>query len=182
MFPRDQNAALHEEVITALHETYPEHPIVKERWGIMHSPAYKTSVGSMAPELAFKDPDGRIRKLSDLKGKVVLIDFWASWCGPCRRENPNVRRVYSLYHDKGFEIYSVSLDRDAASWKRAINDDNLVWPNHVSDLKQWQSEGAAIYGVRSIPATFLLNREGRIVAKDLRGEALEKAVKQLVEQ
>jgi len=182
MFPRDQNSALHEEVITALHEAYPEHPIVKERWGIMHSPAYKTSVGSMAPELAFKDPDGRIRKLSDLKGKVVLIDFWASWCGPCRRENPNVRRVYSLYHDKGFEIYSVSLDRDAASWKRAINDDNLVWPNHVSDLKQWQSEGAAIYGVRSIPATFLLNREGRIVAKDLRGEALEKAVKQLVEQ
>jgi thiol-disulfide isomerase/thioredoxin len=182
MFPRDQNTALHEEVITALHETYPEHPIVKERWGIMHSPAYKTSVGSMAPELAFKDPDGKIRKLSDLKGKVVLIDFWASWCGPCRRENPNVRRIYGLYHDKGFEIYSVSLDRDAASWKRAISDDKLIWPNHVSDLKQWQSEGAAIYGVRSIPATFLLDREGRIVAKDLRGEALEKAVKQLVEQ
>ena len=182
MFPRDQNAALHEEVITALHETYPEHPIVKERWSIMHSPAYKTSVGAMAPELAFKDPDGNIRKLSDLKGKVVLIDFWASWCGPCRRENPNVRRIYHLYHDKGFEIYSVSLDRDAASWKRAISDDKLIWPNHVSDLKQWQSEGAAIYGVRSIPATFLLDREGRIVAKDLRGEALEKAVKQLVEQ
>ena len=182
MFPRDQNAALHEEVITALHETYPEHPIVKERWGIMHSPAYKTSVGAMAPELAFKDPDGKIRKLSDLKGKVVLIDFWASWCGPCRRENPNVRRIYGLYHDKGFEIYSVSLDRDAASWRRAISDDKLIWPNHVSDLKQWQSEGAAIYGVRSIPATFLLDREGRIVAKDLRGEALEKAVKQLVEQ
>ena len=182
MFPRDQNTALHEEVITALHEVYPEHPIVKERWGIMHSPAYKTSVGAMAPELAFKDPDGNIRKLSDLKGKVVLIDFWASWCGPCRRENPNVRRIYGLYHDKGFDIYSVSLDRDAASWKRAISDDKLIWPNHVSDLKQWQSEGAAIYGVRSIPATFLLDKEGRIVAKDLRGEALEKAVKQLVEQ
>ncbi len=182
MFPREQNTALHEEVITALHETFPEHPIVKERWNLMNSPAYKTTVGALAPELAFKDPDGNIRKLSDLRGKVVLIDFWASWCGPCRRENPNVRRIYSLYHDKGFEIYSVSLDRDAASWKRAIVDDKLVWPNHVSDLKQWQSEGAAIYGVRSIPATFLLDREGRIVARDLRGESLEKAVKQLVEQ
>ena len=123
-----------------------------------------------------------MRKLSDLRGKVVLIDFWASWCGPCRRENPNVTRIYSQYHDKGFEIFSVSLDSDAASWKRAIESDKLVWPNHVSDLKKWQSQAAAIYGVRSIPSTFLLDKEGRIVHRDLRGADLERAVKQLVEQ
>jgi len=181
-FPREQHAALHEEVFTALHQQYPDHEIVKQRWSYMQSPGYKTSVGAMAPELAFKNPEGKILKLSDLRGKVVLIDFWASWCGPCRGENPNVRRIYSLYHDKGFEIFSVSLDRDGNAWKQAIQADQLVWPNHVSDLKQWQSEGAAIYGVRSIPATFLLDREGRIVAKDLRGEALERAVKELVEK
>lgn len=180
-FPREQYGSLHEDVFTALHQIYPDHEIVKQRWNYMQSPGYKTSVGAMAPELAFKNPEGKILKLSDLRGKVVLIDFWASWCGPCRRENPNVRRIYGLYHDKGFEIYSVSLDRDGEAWKQAIQADKLVWPNHVSDLKQWQSEGAAIYGVRSIPATFLLDREGRIVAKDLRGEALERAVKELVE-
>ena len=180
MFPKDQNAALHQEVITALHNTYAEHPIVKERWNMMNSPAGKTSIGAIAPELAFKDPDGNIRKLSDLRGKVVLIDFWASWCGPCRRESPNVRNVYAKYHDKGFEVFSVSLDRDYNNWVKAIKDDKLVWPNHVSDLKYWSSEAAAIYGVRSIPSMFLLDREGRIVAKDLRGEALERAVKQLL--
>lgn len=182
MFPKEQNAALHQEVIAALHNTYPEHPIVKERWNMMNSPAAKTAIGAIAPELAFKDPDGNIRKLSDLRGKVVLVDFWASWCGPCRRESPNVRNVYTKYHDKGFEVFSVSLDRDYNNWVKAIKDDQLVWPNHVSDLKYWSSEAAAIYGVRSIPSMFLLDREGRIVAKDLRGEALDKAVKQMVEQ
>ena len=182
MFPREQNAALHSEVITALHEVYPDHLIVKDRWNYMNSPASKVAIGAIAPDLEFPDPDGKMRKLSDLRGKVVLLDFWASWCGPCRRENPNVTRIYSLYHDKGFEVFSVSLDRDAASWKRAIESDKLVWPNHVSDLKQWQSQAAAIYGVRSIPSTFLLDKEGRIVQRDLRGADLERAVKQLVEQ
>lgn len=182
MFPKEQNAALHQEVIAALHKSYPEHLIVKERWNMMNSPAAKTAIGAIAPELAFKDPDGNIRKLSDLRGKVVLVDFWASWCGPCRRESPNVRNVYAKYHDKGFEVFSVSLDKDYNNWVKAIKDDQLVWPNHVSDLKYWSSEAAAIYGVRSIPSMFLLDREGRIVAKDLRGEALERAVKQMVEQ
>lgn len=179
-FPKEQNAALHEAVINALYKKYPNHPIVKERYSIMNSPAGKTGIGAMAPELAFPDPEGNIRKLSDLRGKVVLVDFWASWCGPCRRESPNVRNVYQKYHDKGFEVFSVSLDRDANSWKKAIKDDQLVWPNHVSDLKYWSSEAAAIYGVRSIPAMFLLDREGRIVAKDLRGAALENAVRELI--
>ena len=179
-FPKEQNAALHEAVINALYKKYPNHPIVKERYSIMNSPAGKTGIGAIAPELAFPDPEGNIRKLSDLRGKVVLVDFWASWCGPCRRESPNVRNVYQKYHDKGFEVFSVSLDRDGNSWKKAIVDDQLVWPNHVSDLKYWSSEAAAIYGVRSIPAMFLLDREGRIVAKDLRGAALENAVRELI--
>lgn len=182
IFPREQNAALHKEVVTALHEKYPEHLIVKDRWNYMNSPASKVVVGAIAPDLEFPDPDGKMRKLSDLRGKVVLLDFWASWCGPCRRENPNVTRIYSQYHDKGFEVFSVSLDSDAASWKRAIEADKLVWPNHVSDLRKWQSQAAAIYGVRSIPSTFLLDKEGRIVQRDLRGADLERAVKQLVEQ
>lgn len=182
IFPREQNAALHNEVITALHDKYPEHLIVKDRWNYMNSPASKVAIGAIAPDLEFPDPDGKMRKLSDLRGKVVLLDFWASWCGPCRRENPNVTRIYSQYHDKGFEVFSVSLDSDAASWKLAIEADKLVWPNHVSDLKKWQSKAAAIYGVRSIPSTFLLDKEGRIVQRDLRGADLEKAVKQLVEQ
>ena len=180
LFPKEQNAALHEEVIKALYKKYPNHLIVKERYNIMNSPAGKTGIGAMAPELAFPDPEGKIRKLSDLRGKVVLIDFWASWCGPCRRESPNVRNVYQKYHDQGFEVFSVSLDRDGNSWKKAIKDDQLVWPNHVSDLKYWSSEAAAIYGVRSIPAMFLLDREGRIVAKDLRGAALENAVREMI--
>ena len=180
IFSREQNASLHEEVITALHEKYPEHLIVKDRWNYMNSPAAKIAIGAIAPELEFPDPSGKMRKLSDLRGKVVLVDFWASWCGPCRRENPNVTNIYSKYHDKGFEVFSVSLDSDADSWKRAIEADKLVWPNHVSDLKKWQSKAAAIYGVSSIPSTFLLDREGRIVQRNLRGADLEKAVKQLV--
>ena len=182
IFPREKEPALHTEVITALHNKYPEHAIVKDRWNYMQSPAGKVAIGAIAPDLEFPDPDGKMRKLSDLRGKVVLLDFWASWCGPCRRENPNVTNIYSKYHDKGFEVFSVSLDSDAASWKRAIEADKLVWPNHVSDLKKWQSQAAAIYGVRSIPSTFLLDKEGRIVQRDLRGADLEKAVKQLVEQ
>ena len=182
IFPREQNVTLHSEVISALHEKYPEHLIVKDRWNYMNSPASRVAIGAIAPDLEFPDPDGKMRKLSDLRGKVVLLDFWASWCGPCRRENPNVTKIYAQYHDKGFEVFSVSLDSDAASWKRAIEADKLVWPNHVSDLKKWQSQAAAIYGVRSIPSTFLLDKEGRIVQRDLRGADLERAVKQLVEQ
>ena len=182
IFPREKYAALHNEVISALHEKYPDHAIVKDRWNYMNSPASKVAIGAIAPDLEFPDPDGKMRKLSDLRGKVVLLDFWASWCGPCRRENPNVTNIYNKYHDQGFEVFSVSLDSDAASWKRAIEADKLVWPNHVSDLKKWQSKAAAMYGVSSIPSTFLLDKEGRIVQRNLRGADLEKAVKQLVEQ
>lgn len=178
-FPREKNAALHNEIVMALYAKYPNHQLVKERYAVETSPATATSVGAIAPDLAFPDPDGNIRKLSDLRGKVVLLDFWASWCRPCRGENPHVVAMYQKYHDKGFEVFSVSLDRDKESWKRAIAADGLVWPNHVSDLKYWSSEAARTYGVSSIPSTFLLDQNGRIIAKNLRGEALAKALQQI---
>jgi len=181
VFPKDQHAALHQDVIKALHEQYPDHPIIMERHKVATSPATATSIGAFAPDLAFENPDGKIMKLSDLKGKVVLLDFWAAWCRPCRMENPNVVKAYNQFHAKGFEVFSVSLDRDKASWVKAIKDDGLIWSNHVSDLGYWQSAAAKIYGVNSIPATFLIGRDGRIVGKNLRGAALENALKELFE-
>jgi thiol-disulfide isomerase/thioredoxin len=133
-----------------------------------------TLIGSAPPDIDLSSPDGKNIKLSSLKGKVVLIDFWASWCGPCRRENPHVVKVYEKYKAKGFEVYSVSLDKDANAWKDAIQKDQLIWPSHVSDLQGWQSGAAKLYNVSAIPKTFLLDKSGKIVGKDLRGEQLEK--------
>lgn len=142
----------------------------------------KIQVGQPAPDIRLPGPDGKVRALSDLKGKIVLLDFWASWCGPCRRENPHVVEVYKRYKDKGFEIFSVSLDGadprmgmtpDQAKqkeadgkrkWMEAIKADGLLWDNHVSDLRHWGSEPAAVYGVTGIPKTFLIGRDGKIVA------------------
>jgi peroxiredoxin len=128
--------------------------------------------GAAAPEISLPNPEGEVIKLSELQGKVVLIDFWASWCGPCRRENPNVVKVYDKYKDKGFEILGVSLDRSKDRWVKAIEQDGLEWL-HVSDLKFWQSVAAKTYGVSSIPYTVLVDREGKIIASRLRGPSLE---------
>lgn len=129
-------------------------------------------VGGTAPDFTQQTPEGEDLSLSDLRGKVVLVDFWASWCGPCRRENPNVKRVYDTYHEQGFEILGVSLDRTKDRWLKAIADDGLPWP-HVSDLQGWKNAAAVLYSVSSIPHTILLDRDGKIIARGLRGPQLE---------
>lgn len=136
--------------------------------------------GETAPEIALKNPEGKVIKLSSLRGKVVLIDFWASWCGPCRKENPNVVRVYNLYKDKGFTVYSVSLDKDAEAWKRAIKSDGLIWPNHVSDLLMWNTPMVQLYGFSGIPYTVLIDKKGKIIETNLRGPALEQKLKEIL--
>lgn len=137
------------------------------------------SVGDIAPDFTLDAPDGTPVSLSSLRGKYVLLDFWASWCGPCRRENPNVVRLYNQYKDKNFEIYGVSLDRDRDAWIKAIQDDGLTWV-HGSDLKYWNSDVAVKYGVNGIPATYLLDTEGRVIAKNLRGQALERKLQEIL--
>lgn len=137
-------------------------------------------VGDMAPDIAMTDKDGKIRKLSDLRGQVVLLDFWASWCGPCRGENPNVVRIYNQYHDKGFNVFSVSLDNNKDRWLSAISQDHLVWDNHVSELNGWSSSAARKYSVTGIPATFLIDKDGKIASMSARGQLLELGVSQLL--
>lgn len=135
-------------------------------------------IGNLAPELAYQDPDGKIIKLSSLRGKLVLIDFWASWCAPCRQENPYVVATYNKYHNRkfkggiGFTVYSVSCDRDKKAWIEAIEKDQLIWENHVSDLKGWDAEATYIYNISSIPSNVLIDGEGIILAWNLRGEQL----------
>lgn len=155
--------------------------------GFMLKPA-GFGIGDKAPELAFKNPEGEVMKLSSLKGQLVLIDFWASWCSPCRRENPTVVKAYEKYKNKkfvngkGFTVFSYSLDKSASKWKAAIIKDNLTWDYHVSDLKGWASEGGKIYGISSIPNSYLIDGKGNILAKNLRGKALENALEKYVKK
>jgi peroxiredoxin len=150
---------------------------LKARIGLLKN----VDIGKKAPDFTMNNPQGIPVSLSSKIGaKVLLIDFWAAWCSPCRAENPNVVKVYKEFNSKGFDIFGVSLDRSGTDWNKAIGDDNLTW-THVSDLQYWNNAAARLYGVNSIPANFLLDVNGIIIAKNLRGEALYNKVKELLD-
>ena len=163
--------------IPASYTNNPEILQLKERVEILS----KTAVGQKYTDFSMNTPEGETVKLSDFvsKNKYTLIDFWASWCGPCRKEMPNVVAAYKAYQAKGFGIVGVSLDNDAEAWKRAIKDLNITWAQ-MSDLKGWACEGAKLYGVRAIPATVLVDQEGTIIARDLRGDDIAAKLAELL--
>ena len=162
--------------------TSPFRTVEVEQKEVIPSGRVGTNIGDTAPEIALNNPKGKLMKLSDLRGSLVLIDFWASWCGPCRRENPNIVKAIKKYKKAklktadGLEVFSVSLDSDVARWEAAIEADGLNWKNHVSDLKRWNSEAAAVYGVHSVPMSFLVDEQGVIVGKNLRGMELHRQI------
>ncbi|MFA0960535.1 peroxiredoxin family protein [Roseivirga sp. BDSF3-8] len=175
----DSDRELIDQILADLSEKYPNEMVVKQTADQV-AQARKTAVGSMAPEIEMATPDGGTLKLSELRGKYVLIDFWAAWCKPCRMENPNVVKLYSEYEDENFEILGVSLDRDHAKWVEAIEQDGLPW-KHVSDLQYFDNQAAQDYNIQAIPATVLVDPEGKIIAKDLRGKSLENKLAELFE-
>ena len=174
---KDQYYDTYVQVAARLKKSWPEYSRTQEFVSYVDKMKL-TAVGQPAPEIALPNPEGKIVPLSSMKGKYVLVDFWAKWCGPCRQENPNVVRAYQKYKDKGFTVYGVSLDRSKADWLQAIQQDNLTW-THVSDLKYWQSEAAKTYNITGIPFSLLLDPNGVIIAKNLRGAALHDKLEEI---
>lgn len=177
MIDATQNFEFIDSIATELQAEMPENFHVEN---LLSQVATKKSlaIGKEAPEISLQNPEGKLITLSSLRGKYVLIDFWAAWCRPCRVENPNVVRVYNEYADENFEILGVSLDRTREKWLDAIEQDGLPWL-HVSDLKYWRSQAAIDYQVNAIPATFLIDPEGKIIARNLRGASLEAKLKEI---
>ncbi|MEA2043659.1 MAG: TlpA disulfide reductase family protein [Bacteroidota bacterium] len=159
---------------------YEDNEMVSEFLNKVNS-SKKLAINSMAPEIDLPSPDGENIKLSSLRGQYVLIDFWAAWCRPCRMESPNLVKAYKKYHDKGFEIYSVSLDQTKDDWVNAIENDMLQDWVHVSDLKYWNSVAAEEYNVTGIPFSLLIDKKGKIIAKNLRGEKLQEKLAELLD-
>ncbi|HRY33620.1 MAG TPA: TlpA disulfide reductase family protein [Bacteroidales bacterium] len=176
----DEHFGVYDLYDKALFAVYPENNFVKEFHRKVEA-ARVLAIGNVAPEISLPDTSGQVKSLSSLRGKVVLIDFWAAWCGPCRKENPHVKEMYKKYNSLGFEVFGVSLDRTAEAWKKAIRDDGLVW-TQVSDLLYWKSDAAKLYGVSAIPFTVLIDREGRIIGKKLRGEMLTQKLQEIFGQ
>ena len=165
------------EPVKALHEQVQEYHSMNLPEG--PSGVQAAADGVIAPEISLPNTEGDTIKLSSTRGSFVLLDFWAAWCGPCRMENPNLVKAYNQYHSKGFQIYQVSLDKTKEAWIKGINDDRLGRWIHVSDVKYWQSEVVPLYKLEKIPTNFLLDREGRIIATDLRGENLQAKLAEL---
>jgi len=185
----DPNAdfATYESIVQQLYNSFPQSPTVQsigadyQRMKAQKEAENVLAPGKPAPDFTEMMLDRKtMMSLSDLKGKVVLLDFWASWCGPCRKENPNVVKLYEKYKSKGFTVLSVSLDDNLQRWQQAIDADKLTWPYHVSDLKKWSSASAKIYGVSGIPFTVLIDQQGNIVQTNLRGPQLEQALEQIL--
>jgi len=175
----DKYADVYTALDEGLRKKYPTDKNVKMFHEVVQS-MKATTIGQEAPDIVLRSPEGKEVALSAYRGKIVLIDFWASWCGPCRKEMPNVVRAYSKYKDKGFEIFGVSLDQDQSRWIEAIQKDGITWPQ-VSDLKQWQSDVVKTYNIQGIPFTVLLDKEGKILAKNLRGEELDKKLAEVLQ-
>lgn len=171
----EKHSSLFIKVSDELSKKYTEHPIIKQFAQRVKS-VTSTAIGSKAPDLKMQSINGDSLSLYPIKGELVLIDFWASWCSPCRKSNPSKVQLYNKYKDKGLVIFSVSLDQKEDGWKNAIISDKLDWPLHVSDLKGWQSDAAKTYGVSSIPANLIIDKNGKILAKNIRGEELDKFI------
>ena len=189
-FAGAEHLDFHKSISKRLNEAYPNSPYAKDYEKTLAAfqnqvemekvGTTSIAVGQPAPDIVLANPEGKVYKLSDLKGKVVLLDFWASWCGPCRRANPSVVAAYNRYKSKGFAVFNVSLDKDRQKWVDAIKQDGLDWEYHVSDLKFWSSQAAALYKVQAIPQQFLIDKSGKIAAISQAGVSLEKEMEKLL--